>query len=162
MANFPLATWQVTAPAAIWTEGGSGPSPGITAATGKWGLDVSSTTSKLATTDSASGYLADAIDGLGGGIAVAAFFVYVNGTNPATSPLFVRYDYQCNAGGTLTFADLDAAAVYGFASTTVTFPPTAGSSIGSVLTTYNVGGVWVPCGVAGDLRRTTRQRAAAS
>ena len=162
MANFPLTTWQVTAPAAVWTEGGSGPSPGISAATGKWGFDIVSTSTKDATVDSVPGYLADAVDGLGAGIIIAAIYVYTDGTNPATSPLFVNYVYQCNAGGTLTFADLDAAAVYGFASTTVTFPPTSGASFGTVQTTFNVGGVWVPCGVAGDLRRTTRQRAAAS
>ena len=162
MANFPLATWQVTAPAAVWTEGGSGPSPGISAATGKWGFDIADTYSKVATVDSVPGYLADAVDGLGAGISVSPTYVYTDGTNPATSPLFVRYNYQCNAGGTLTFATLADAAVYGFASTTVTFPPTYGASLGTVQTTYNGGGVWVPCGVAGDLRRTTRQRAAAS
>ena len=59
---------------------------------------------------------------------------------------------------TLTFATLADAAVYGFASTTVSI----GSTVQTTTTTYNVGGVWVPCGVAGDLRRTTRQRAAAS
>lgn len=163
MANFPLATWQVTAPAAVWTEGGSGPSPGITAATGKWGFDVSTAVSNgFATTDSATGYLGDAIDALGAGISMFTQFLYTNGTNPATSPLFARYGYQSGAGGTLTFASLADAAVYGFASTTVTFAPTPGSTIGFVTTTYNVAGAWVPCGVAGDLRRTTRQRAAAS
>jgi hypothetical protein len=162
MANFPLATWQVTAPAAVWTEGGSGPSPGINAATGKWGFDIASTSTKAATVDSVPGYLADEINALGAGIIVAAIYVYTDGTNPATSPLFVNFVYQCGSGGTLTFADLDAAAVYGFASTTVTFAPTPGASFGTVQTTYNGGGVWVPCGVAGDLRRTTRQRAAAS
>lgn len=162
MANFPLATWQVTAPAAVWTEGGSGPSPGISAATGKWGFSVFSTATKVADADSVPGYLADELNALGAGIVVTSVYVYTDGTNPATSPLFVNYVYQCNAGGTLTFADLDAAAVYGFASTTVTFPPTSGASLGTVQTTYNGGGVWVPCGVAGDLRRTTRQRAAAS
>jgi hypothetical protein len=162
MANFPLATWQVTAPAAVWTEGGSGPSPGIVAATGKWGFSVYSTATKVADADSVPGYLADELNALGAGIVVTSVYVYTDGTNPATSPLFVDFVYQSNPGGTLTFASLADAAVYGFASTTVTFPPTAGPSFGTVQTTYSVGGVWVPCGVAGDLRRTTRQRAAAS
>lgn len=162
MANFPLATWQVTAPAAVWTEGGSGPSPGIVAATGKWGFSVFSTATKVADSDSAVGYLVDEINALGAGIIVTSVYVYTDGTNPATSPLFVDFVYQCSSGGTLTFGSLADAAVYGFASTTVTFPPTSGPSFGTVQTTYNVGGVWVPCGVAGDLRRTTRQRAAAS
>ena len=162
MANFPLATWQVTAPAAVWTEDNSPPSTGINAATGKWGFSVFSTATKVADVDSAVGYLVDEINALGAGIIVTSVYVYTDGTNPATSPLFVNFVYQSNSGGTLTFSSLADAAVYGFASTTVIFPPTAGPSFGTVQTTYSVGGVWVPCGVAGDLRRTTRQRAAAS
>jgi hypothetical protein len=163
MANFPLITWQVTAPAATYTETGSSPSPGINAATGKWGFDVSTATANgFATTDSATGYLGDAIDALGAGITIFTQFLYTNNTTAAISPLFARYGYQSGVGGTLTFATLADAAVYGFASTTVTFAPTPGSSIGYVTTDYNVGGVWMPCGVSGDVTRTTKQRAASS
>jgi len=159
MANFPLATWQVTAPAFTITP--TVGTPVSVTATVKWGFDITSTSTKLASTGSLIGHLADQIDATAFAVA-AANYVYTDGTNPATSPLFVNYVYQCGSGGTLTFADLAAAAVYGFASTTVTFPPTPGSTYGTLQTTYNGGGVWVPCGVAGDLRRTTRQRAAAS
>jgi len=163
MANFPLITWQVTAPAATWTETGSSPSPGINAATGKWGFDVSTATANgFATTDSATGYLGDAIDALGAGITIFTQFLYTNNTTASISPLFARYGYQSTSGGTLTFATLADAAVYGFASTTVTFAPTSGSSTGYVTTDYNVGGIWAPCGVSGDVTRTTKQRAAVS
>ena len=163
MANFPLVTWQVTAPGAVWTEGTSSPSPPIPAATDKWGFDVSTATSNgFATTDSATGYLGDAIDALGAGITLFTQFLYTNSTTAAMSPLFARYGYQSNPGGTLTFASLADAAVYGFDSTTVTFPPTPGSSTGYITTPFNVGAVWMPCGVSGDVTRTTKQRAASS
>jgi hypothetical protein len=163
MANFPLLTWQVIAPSAVWEENSSSPSPTIPAATGKWGFDVSTATSNgFATTDSATGYLGDAIDALGAGISMFTQFLYTNNTTAAMSPLFARYGYQSSSGGTLTFATLEDAAVYGFASTTVTFAPTPGASIGFVTTDYNVGGVWMPCGVSGDVTRTTKQRAASS
>ena len=163
MANFPLVTWQVAAPGAVWTEGTSSPSPPIPAATDKWGFDVSTATSNgFATTDSATGYLGDAIDALGAGITLFTQFLYTNSTTAAMSPLFARYGYQSNPGGTLTFASLADAAVYGFDSTTVTFPPTPGSSTGYITTPFNVGAVWMPCGVSGDVTRTTKQRAASS
>lgn len=163
MANFPLVTWQVEAPGAVWTENMSSPSPPIPAATGKWGFDVSTATSNgFATTDSATGYLGDAIDALGAGITIFTQFLYTNNTSPSLSPLFARYGYQSNPGGTLTFASLADAAVYGFDSTTVIFPPTPGSSTGYITTPFNVGGVWMPSGVSGDVTRTTKQRAAAS
>jgi len=163
MANFPLVTWQVTAPAAVWTENNSSPSPTIPAATGKWGFDVSTATSNgFATTDSAIGYLGDAIDALGAGISISTQFLYTNNATPQISPLFGRFAYQSNIGGTLTFFSLEDAAVYGFASTTVTFAPTVGAATGYVTTTYNVDGVWMPCGVSGNLVRELSQRAAAS
>jgi hypothetical protein len=163
MANFPLVTWQVTAPGAVWTENMSSSSPPIPDATDKWGFDVSTATSNgFATTDSATGYLGDAIDALGAGISMFTQFLYTNSTTAAMSPLFARYGYQSGSGGTLTFASLAEAAVYGFDSTTVTFPPTPGSSTGFITTPFNVGAVWMPCGVSGDITRTLKQRAAAS
>ena len=165
MANFPLATWQVTAPA--FTVANAIGSVSIPAATGKWGFGVSSLTAPYpAQTDTVAEYLAAQMTAaaLAGppivslGIVAASTYNVAPGTNPATSPLFVNFVYQCGSGGTLTFGSLADAAVYGFASTTVSIA--SGSQ--STTATYNVGGVWSPCGVAGDLRRTTRQRAAAS
>jgi hypothetical protein len=92
------------------------------------------------------------------GIVAASTFNYTPGTNPSTSPLTMTLATVSASAITLTFASLAAAAVYGFTSTTVSIA----SGTQTTTTGYNVGGVWVPCGVAGDLRRTTRQRAAAS
>jgi hypothetical protein len=49
------------------------------------------------------------------------------------------------------------AAVYGFDTLTVTF-----SAAPSASTVYNPAGVWMPCGVSGNLVRELSQRAAAS
>ena len=157
MANFPLATWQVTAPA--FTVANAVGSVPVSAAADKWGFGVSSLTAPYpADSDTAAYYLADEITGAGLGIVAASTFNYTPGTNPSTSPLTVTLATVSASAITLTFASLAAAAVYGFATTTVSI----GSGPQATTTTYNVGGVWVPCGVAGDLRRTTRQRAAAS
>jgi len=165
MANFPLATWQVTAPAFTVTNAIG--SVSIPAATGKWGFGVSSLTAPyFSDADTAVNYLtsemtAAALPGppiVSLGISAISTFNFTPGTNPSTSPLTFTLSTASASAITLTFASLADAAVYGFASTTVSI----GSSQQSTTSTYNVGGVWSPCGVAGDLRRTTRQRAAAS
>jgi hypothetical protein len=167
MANFPLATWQVTAPA--FTVANAIGSVSIPAATGKWGFGVVNlppVTPNGAAADTIAYHLADAIGNaaLPGpppvslGIGAASTYNVAPGTNPSTSPLTLTLATLSASAITLTFASLADAAVYGFASTTVSI----GSSAQSTTATFNVGGVWSPCGVAGDLRRTTRQRAAAS
>lgn len=165
MANFPLTTWQVTAPA--FTVANAVGSVSIPAAADKWGFGVSSLTAPYpAASDTAAYYLADQIGSaaLPGpppvslGIAAAVTFNYTPGTNPSTSPLTATLATASASAITLTFATSADAAVYGFASTTVSIA----SGFASTTTGYNVGGVWSPCGVAGDVRRTTRQRAAAS
>jgi hypothetical protein len=165
MANFPLATWQVTAPA--FTVANAIGSVSIPAATGKWGFGVTNLpplTPNSAAADTIAYHLADAIGtaALPGpislGIGAASTYNVAPGTNPSTSPLTLTLATASASAITLTFADLAAAAVYGFASTTVSIA----SDLQSTTATFNVGGVWSPCGVAGDLRRTTRQRAAAS
>jgi hypothetical protein len=165
MANFPLATWQVTAPA--FTVANAIGSVSIPAATGKWGFGVSSLTAPyFSDADTAVNYLASAMTSaaLPGpppvslGISAIATFNFTPGTNPSTSPLTFTLSTASASAITLTFASLADAAVYGFASTTVSI----GSSTVATTTAYSGGGVWSPCGVAGDLRRTTRQRAAAS
>ena len=167
MANFPLATWQVTAPA--FTVANAVGSVSVPAAADKWGFGVSSLTAPYpAATDTVAQYLAaqmTAASTVGPppvslGIVAASTFNYTPGTNPSTSPLTMTLTTLSASAITLTFASLADAAVYGFASTTVSIA--GGGSAQTTTTTYNVGGVWAPCGVAGDLRRTTRQRAAAS
>ena len=157
MANFPLTTWQVAAPA-FTVANGSGSHP-VNAAADKWGFGVSSLTSPYpADVDTVAHYLADEITGAGLGIVAASTFNYTPGTNPSTSPLTVTLATVSASAITLTFATLADAAVYGFASTTVSIA----SGTQATTTTFNVAGAWAPCGVAGDVRRTTRQRAAAS
>jgi len=165
MANFPLATWQVTAPA--FTVANAIGSVSIPAATGKWGFGVVNlppVTPNGAAADTIAYHLADAIGNaalpgpISLGIGAASTYNVAPSTNPSTSPLTLTLATASASAITLTFASLADAAVYGFASTTVSIA--SGSQ--STTATYNVGGVWSPCGVAGDLRRTTRQRAAAS
>jgi hypothetical protein len=157
MANFPLATWQVTAPA--FTVANAIGSVSIPAATGKWGFGVSSLTAPYpAETDTVAEYLSAQMTAAALGIVAASTYNVAASTNPSTSPLTLTLATASASAITLTFASLADAAAYGFASTTVSIA--SGSQ--STTATYNVGGVWSPCGVAGDLRRTTRQRAAAS
>jgi hypothetical protein len=165
MANFPLAAWQVTAPAFTVTNGVG--SVSVPAAPSKWGFGVSSLTAPYpAANDTVAYYLANAMTtaALPGpppvslGIAAVSTFNYLPGTNPSTSPLTMTLATLSASAITLTFASLADAAVYGFSSTTVSI----GSGAQATTTGYNVAGVWSPCGVAGDVRRITRQRAAAS
>lgn len=159
MANFPLATWQVTAPA-FTVANGSGSHP-VSPAADKWGFGLSvlpPVTPYTAQTDTVAYYLADQIGSSGLGIGAAATFNFTPGTNPSTSPLTMTLATVSASAITLTFATLADAAVYGFNSTTVSIA----SGTQATTTAFNVGGVWSPCGVAGDVRRTTRQRAAAS
>lgn len=159
MANFPLATWQVTAPA-FTVANGSG-SQLVSAAADKWGFGVSNLpplTPNGAQFDTVAYYLADQIGLSGLGIGAAATYNVASSTNPSTSPLTMTLATASASAITLTFATAADAAVYGFASTTVNIA----SNTQATTAGYNVGGVWSPCGVAGDLRRTTRQRAAAS
>jgi hypothetical protein len=163
MANFPLITWQVTAPAFTVTNAVG--SVSVSAATGKWGFGVSSLTAPYpAETDTVAEYLAAqmtsaAIPGpVSLGIVATSTFNFTNNTSPALSPLTFTLATASASAITLTFATLADAAVYGFASTTVSI----GSGPQSTTTTYNVGGVWMPCGVSGDVTRSTKQRAAVS
>lgn len=158
MANFPLATWQVTAPPFFIQRGTSTPVDVDGAVL--WGFGVSDATTGTAITSSIAGYLANALDTSGLGIDATASYNYVGGTAPSNSPLTytIIYDQIGGFDFTVYFDTDEDAAVYGFASSTVVFP----NLLSSKTTTYNPAGVWVPCGVAGDVRRVTRQRAAAS
>ena len=157
MANFPLTTWQVTAPA-FTVANGSGSTP-VSAGSDKWGFGVSTLTAPyLAASGTVAEYLASSMTAAGLGIVAVASFNYTDGTNPATSPLTMTLSTASASAITLTFASAADAAVYGFSTATVSI----GSGTVATTTTYNVGGLWCPCGVAGDVRRTTKQRAAAS
>jgi len=163
MANFPIITWQVTAPA--FTVANAVGSVSVAAANDKWGFGVSALTAPyFSDADTAVNYLTSemtsaAIPGpVSLGISAISTFNFTNNTSPALSPLTFTLSTASASAITLTFATLADAAVYGFASTTVSI----NSGNVATTTTYNVGGVWMPCGVSGDVQRTTKQRAAVS
>lgn len=161
--NFPLVTWQVTAPAFTVTNAIGTAS--VASSTGYYGFGVSSTTAPYpADTDTVAGYLATEITAaatsapLSLGIIATATFNILNSTSPSLSPLTMTLTTASASAITLVFASLEDAAVYGFSSTTVNIA----SGFQTTITTFNVGGVWAPSGVSGDVVRTTRQRAASS
>jgi len=157
MANFPIITWQVTAPA--FTVANAVGSVPVAAANDKWGFGVSSLTAPYpAETDTVAEYLAAQMTAAALGIVAVATFNFTNNTSPALSPLTFTLSTASASAITLTFATLADAAVYGFASTTVNID--SGSE--ATTSTFNVGGVWMPCGVSGDVQRSTKQRAAVS
>lgn len=161
--NFPLVTWQLTAPSFTVTNAIGTASVGSD--TGYWGFGVSSLTAPYpADTGTVAGYLATemtaaTVAGPGSlGITATATFNIANATSPSLSPLTMTLTTTSASAITLVFASLADAAVYGFSSTTVSID--SGSQ--TTTTTFNVGGFWAPSGVSGDVRRTTRQRAASS
>lgn len=149
MANFPLVTWQVDLPPFLVN------SSSTTAQTGVWGFGVSSLLGDAATY-SIAGRFAQLVVTYGGATSANAIYSYTNNTTPSLSPLTWKLAFT---GGpfTVTFNTLADAAIFGFNTLTVSF-----SSSPSSATAYNVAGVWMPCGVSGDVTRTTKQRAAAS
>lgn len=156
MANYPLITWETEFPA-FDVQVGAAPAVTILAGAG-YGFELA-TTPNIASTGSAAGYFAQQLDTVAGISATSAVFEIVSSTIPATSPLLATITYTCADPIVVTFATDADAAVYGFAGTTVNLSSGTGET---VTTFFNVGAVWCPCGVAGDVRRTTVQRAAAS
>ena len=155
MANFPLVTWQVAAPG--FTVNGT-----PTGSLGdKWGFKIDSFAGDLGNgdPDSLAGAFADAIVTYGGATSAEGIYVVTNSVGPSLSRLGWVLSFVDGGAGpfTVVFSSLADAAVYGFDATTVTL-----TSSPSVLTPYNVSGVWMPCGVSGDVTRTTKQRAASS
>lgn len=156
MANFPLITWEVILPKVNVTVGGGSPTP-ITPDPG-YGFGLDDRSSDIASADSIPGRLCAALFGLLGGFAPSATYQFTNGTVPATTPLLWTLYTAYGDPIFLTFETLADAAVYGFDSTFIQI----NDGVTATQTTFNPAGVWVPCGVAGDVRRTTTQRAAAS
>lgn len=158
MANFPLVTWQVDVPPFRVFRGAS--THDSSAAT-LWGFATTNTIGAAAAT-SLAGFLASEITASGLATASASY-VYSNTFAPATSPLLYDMTVASSGGAvSVNFYTASAAAVFGLLGfgPVVTFPA---SSLGTVTrSTFNVGGVWMPNGVAGDVRRTTTQRAAVS
>jgi hypothetical protein len=152
MANYPLITWQVDAPG-FEVDGNPTGALGT-----KWGFKLDSFAGDLGNgaPDSLAGAFADAIVTYGGATSAEGIYVVNNSVGPAMGP--VQWVLTFTEGPyTVVFNSLADAAVYGFDATTVTFTATP-----SAATPYNVAGVWMPCGVSGDVTRVTKQRAAVS
>ena len=146
--NFPLITWQVPLPEFQVNATGTG------ALGSAWGFGLNLVTGEASAT-SIAGKFAAAVAAVSGQTA-AATYNFDDTTGPSLAPL----TYQTTITGApilIDFNTLEDAAVYGFDS--VSFTLTNGSTND---TAYNCAGFWAPCGVSGDVTRTTKQRAAVS
>jgi hypothetical protein len=150
--NYPLITWQVDAPAFDVDGGSVGPFTSI------YGFGYSGASTPPA--DTIAFLVYDALDNAGA-TSLTVQYTVDNTTGPSLAPAAIYYEYESVNPIVFTFSSLADAAVYGFDSTTVTFPAsTSGAEFG--VTPYNVAGLWAPSGVSGDVTRTTKQRAASS
>ena len=156
MANFPLITWEVTLPKFTASIGGA-PAVDVEPVAG-YGFGLAAVPGDTASSDSIAGAVCLALDAALGGFTPVATYQFTANTVPATSPLLWTLSTAYGSPLVLDFGTDANAAVYGFDS----FIISIGSGLTTTQTTFNPAGVWVPCGVAGDLRRTTAQRAAAS
>lgn len=160
MANFPLVTWQVDVPSfRIQRTGPDYDSP----ATTLWGFETTTTGGNAAAT-SLAGFLLDQIQTAGVATG-SATYVYASGVSPSMSPML--YDLQLvnslSAIVTIDFFSTAAAKVFGLSSVGGLVNLATSPSPGTVTrSTFNVDGLWMPCGVSGDVRRFTQQRAAVS
>lgn len=161
MANFPLVTWPISLTGVRVTYSGS--TTDVADVTG-YGFGVSNTGTKAASVDgggvvgSIAGNFAAALNAaIVGANPVNATYAYSDGTAPALGPLKVSLAVVGLASVVVNFGSAEMAARLGYTTSVVTLSPA-----GSNLTPYNVGGVWMPNGVAGDVRRYLTQRAAAS
>jgi hypothetical protein len=162
MANFPLVTWPVALTGVTVSYDGGGPYD-VADVTG-YGFGVSSTSTKVASVD-AGGVVGSIVGNLVAALNVAiptvnpvsATYVYSDGTAPALGPLKAFFGVTGLLPVTVDFGSAAMAAVVGFSTQVVTLAPALGAT-----TPFNVGGIWMPNGVAGDVRRYLTQRAAAS
>jgi hypothetical protein len=149
--NYPLITWQVLAPQFTTSSGTHGGSLA-------YGYGFSGASTPPA--DTIAYLVYDALDNAGATLLTVQYTVD-NTTGPSLAPAAIYYEYDSASPIVFNFSSLADAAVYGFNSTTVTFPAsTSGAQFG--VTPYNVGGLWAPSGVSGNLVRELSQRAAAS
>lgn len=156
MANFPLITWEVTLPK--FTASLSGGAAVDVEPVSGYGFGLDDKTSNIASADSIAGRVCSALQAALGGFAPQATYQFTANTIPSTSPLLWTLYTAYGGPLILDFGTDENAAIYGFDS----FIISIGGGVNDIQTTFNPAGVWVPCGVAGDLRRTTAQRAAAS
>ncbi len=148
--NYPLITWQVAAPQFSTNAGIEGGSIA-------WGFGYSGAMPPPADTIAFIVYTALSNAGATG---ITVTYNVDNTTGPSLGPASLYWEYDAPSPIVFSFSSLADAAVYGFDSTTVTFPGSGVTEFGS--SPYNVAGLWAPCGVSGDVTRTTKQRAAVS
>ena len=156
MANFPLITWEVTLPK-FTAQLGAGPELLVEPEAG-WGFGLFDKDLDIASADSIAGRVCTALQATLGGMLPEAAYQFTANTIPATSPLLWTLYTAYPDPVFLRFTTLADAAVYGFGSQFIQIL----DDLQATQSVYNPDGVWVPCGVAGDLRRTTTQRAASS
>ena len=155
MANFPLATWGVFRPR-FRVRKGTGAYT-VFPGTLVYGFGLNSAGSPIASPESVAGNLAAGISSLGS-VPTLASYNFTASTVPATSPLTYTLTKGSGSAVTVLFDSLADAAFFGFSAVSVVIA----SGAASVTSDFNVGAVWCPCGVAGDVRRTVIQRSAAS
>jgi hypothetical protein len=156
MANFPLITWEVTLPTFTASLGGAAAVDVEPLAGYGFGLD--DLNSDIASDESIAGAVCLALQAALGGIAPSATYQFTANTVPATSPLLWTLYTAYGDLLVLDFGTLENAAIYGFDNSLISID----DGVQATQTTFNPAGVWVPCGVAGDVRRSTMQRAASS
>ena len=161
MANFPLVTWPISLTGVTVTYNAVPYNvPDVTG----YGFGVSNTTTKVASVDAGGivgsivGNFVDAVNtAITVGNPVSATYAYADGTAPALGPLKASLTVVGSYPVIVDFGSVEMAARLGYSTQVKTLTTT-----GLNLTPYNVGGVWMPNGVAGDVRRYLTQRAAAS
>lgn len=154
--NFPLITWQVVAPS---FDANNGSGPVTKGGVALWGFGLSAVPAMTPAAGTLAGEILDALVAVGCTINSASYD-FTNNTTVDLAPLTMTFDVDTNGNAiTLDFQSDANAAVYGFDNRYVFIGPGTSEVFSSV---YNCAGFWAPCGVSGDVTRTTKQRAAVS
>jgi len=156
MANFPLIAWEVILPPFTVSVAGGAPAD-VTPDPG-YGFGLFDKDGDIASDDSIPGRLCLALQATLGGVLPQATYQFTANTIPSTTPLLWTLYTAYGSPMVLDFGTDANAAIYGFSQYLISI----GGGVQETQVTYNPDGVWVPCGVAGDVRRSTMQRAAAS
>lgn len=161
MANFPLVTWPISLTGVTVTY--LSVPYNVDDVTG-YGFGVSNTGTGAASVDGigivgsiVGNFVAAVNTAITTGDPLSGAYVYSNGTAPALGPLKANISVTGGSSVTVDFGSVEMAARLGYSTQIKTFVPASLNT-----TPYNVGGVWMPNGVAGDVRRYLTQRAAAS
>lgn len=155
--NFPVVTWQVTAPSFEVSDGNTS-IPYTPTVNPVWGFGITNAAPPYATqaaADTIGDTVASGVAASGYGSALVEYTV-TDTVTPDLSVLTLKVTATLGAFD-LVFSSLEDANFYGFDSTYIIV-----ANGQTVTGTKNVAGVWAPSGVSGDVTRTLKQRAAAS